>query len=115
MRGLGNTLPFNGPTVITVHRRERASAMFSAEDLSDVEALNARLIGILSKCFPSWTKGDVEPKSDFARTTRYFRLTEESGAGSVLELRYDSARDAKTHRLYLTLYSNCSSAIEIGE
>jgi hypothetical protein len=104
-----SSIKIAGFPAISVRRREQASVTFDAESLNEVEALNYRLIGILSKCFPSWAKGDVEPKSDFDRTTRYFRLTEEGDAGSVLELRYDSARDAKSHRLYLNLYSRSAA------
>lgn len=92
---------------IDVRRREDAYMRFNAEDLSEVEALNDRLVGILTNCFPAWTAEEVKPQSAYDQTTQRFRLTEADG--SVFELTYDSRYDASAHALYLHLYPRGSA------
>jgi hypothetical protein len=93
-----------GFPAISVSRRERASMTFDAEDLGEVEALNERLVGILTRCFPEWTPKEIEPQSNYDRNKRRFRLSEEPNGGSVFELSYDSQYDASRHTLYFILY-----------
>lgn len=96
------SIKISGFPSISVRRREEAYMTFNAQDLSEVEALNDRLVGILTKCFPAWTATEIDPRSGYDQTTRRFRLTESEG--SVFELSYDSEYDASIHTLDLHLY-----------
>lgn len=89
---------------INVKRREEAYMIFAAEDLNEVEALNDRFVGLLTKCLPSWTATEVEPRSIYEQSTRRFRLIENTDLGSAFELTYDSNYQG-AHSLQLYLYT----------
>jgi hypothetical protein len=96
------SIKVSGFPPINVRRREEAYITFNAESLSDVEALNDRLVGILTKCFPAWTVTESAPEQ-YDQTTRYFRLVEPNG--SVFVLSYNSLLNTSAYMLYFSLYS----------
>jgi hypothetical protein len=99
------SIKITGFPSIQVNRREKAYISFDAKELSAVEALNDRLIGILTTCFPTWKGTEIQGKSPWDQTTRRFRLSENNEAGPVFELSYDFDNNRRSGRLMLELYA----------